>query len=376
MIQSRKDEARKYRAKKKESMGAQAYKEDQSRKRRERRAKKSIEKKPMISMKSKILTSNPKSKGLLEVVYDAKVKYDSNLNNPKGVKKTTVAAQLNKVINIYKKMTGQTPSHLNWLKKTNVVINFINNHSAWKTANSKNSQLQAIASIIKALKGFNDAYKIYSDLSTNGRKAINEIGDENKTTEKERVNILPWGEIKNLYKLSSVSDKALMAFYTLLPPRRVEDVSLITLTNRSLNFKEHELQDFDDEFNYLFVDKNNNPKKIIYIKYKTFKFYGRVEINIPPALAKILKTHITTLNLQEGDALFGTKKGSFYKNFSEVVSKVFKKYSGKLLTANLLRHAYISNYLKTPKSIAQKKQTAIMMGHSVSTQNKYLRLDI
>ena len=79
--------------------------------------------------------------------------------------------------------------------------------------------------------------------------------------------------------------------------------------------------------------------------------------------------------MSDGDFLFGKSKTSPYKSFSSYVTKVFKKYTGKSLSVNLLRHSFISWYLKKTHSLAEQKVVANKMGHSVMMQLKYNRLD-
>ena len=395
MSQSRVDEGRSYRERKRAEMGEVVYKAMEARKRKERRQRNRVARQPSVvhqeeyknelqsvidTLKSEIakprrtlpqvralikgqvdikkVRKQANCADLLELVYQAKVKYDVNLDRPRGIKKKSVKEQLDKVLNIYKKMTGKTSdcTDFEWLKDTSKVIKFIENHVKWNTSNSKNSQLQAISSILIALDGFNKVYKIYSNASISGRKSINKDLDENKLNDNQPV--VKWKEIKRI-KANDTFDSALIGLYTLLPPRRVEDVNLIRLSKT-----------LDKEKNILLM-KDGKPAELIYNVYKTAKTYKSIRIKVPGRLSNILKKYIVDKKLKDGDYLFGNSS-----NFSAVVSAVFGKYIPKKISVNTLRHSYISMYLSKPRSIADKKHIGRLMGHGIGTQAKYMKLNL
>ena len=113
------------------------------------------------------------------------------------------------------------------------------------------------------------------------------------------------------------------------------------------------------------------------MNYKTDKTFGRQEFKIPRGLAIKLKAHISDASLVDGDYLFGKTKDEPYASFSSYVTKIFKKYTGKALSVNLLRHSYISWFLKKKGlSIADKKEVSAKMAHSITTQEKYNRVNV
>jgi hypothetical protein len=136
--------------------------------------------------------------------------------------------------------------------------------------------------------------------------------------------------------------------------------------------------DLDEDFNWLIVDnETKNPKKIVMLKYKTEKMYGRYEIELENKLyKKILKDYIIENDLKEGDPVFGTAKGSYYSSFSPVLSGQFKTATKKNISVNLLRHAYISDFLKKKRTPAERKALAKQMGHDIGIQIMYERVDL
>jgi hypothetical protein len=323
------------------------------------------------AVKTKTDISEFNTEDLTEYIFQKKKAHLATLKPPRTIAKETVIQQLTKVINIYKRMFNiksvLIPNlNFKFLKATDKVIHFINEN--WKTDNSRNAQIQAISSITWALNGYEDEYKFYSKYSTDKRKEINKMASDNKMTDKEKINMPQWNDIKELYKkIEDKQDKALIAIYTLLPPRRVADIGLLTLTYKTPT---------SDNLNWLLLNKDpeNNSGTLIYQKYKTFKIYGKIEVEIPPQLTKILKDYIDTYQIQEGKPMFPTLTGQYYKNFSEVVSDTFKKHTKKNISVNTLRHSFITEFLNKKRSIAEKKQLALLMGHSVADQGKYDRI--
>ena len=98
------------------------------------------------------------------------------------------------------------------------------------------------------------------------------------------------------------------------------------------------------------------------------KLLGNVE------LASILQDHIKSIKI--GSPVFGPAKGGYYSNFSQVITAKFKKYTGRALTANLLRHSFITDFLSKKRTTAEKKETALQMGHNIGSQGQYLRIDL
>lgn len=361
MVQTRSTEGKNYRERQKEKLGKAAFLAQEAKKRKERRNKNQTE-----------VFAKPKNDNLLELIFKIKTKLANEQPKPKTIKKSSIEAQLRKVRNIHKKLTGNNANSVNntidlkWLRDTDKVIKFIQTHDSWKTANSRNSQLQAISSILIAFKHFKKEYLIYSALSVKGRKTIDKTDDDNLLTVREKKNILPWDEIRKKTLEYQGSEKALVSLYVLLPPRRA-DVGLLTLASNT--------KELNNDLNYL-IDNPVKPMLLIYLKYKTDKTYGRTEIIVPNKLADILRSHIKENKIKSGDPIFGTQKNKYYKSFSSNVSSAFKKVTGKRISINLLRHSFISSYLKKQRSLTERKKIARFMGNSITTQDKYVRIDL
>lgn len=302
---------------------------------------------------------------LLEQVFKAKLLYLEK-SGKKPILKKSVKQQLKKVTNLHKAMTGKESdcTDFEWTRKTEKVIRFIKAH--WDEPNTRSGQTQALSSILVAIEGYEDEYRFYSNYSSRERKKIDKRAKSNTLSDKERKNYLTWPEFKKILpKVKDLRDRALIGIYTLMPPRRVEDISLLKLWTKN--------KDTDDKFNYLEI-RRGNYGEIEYNRYKTAKVYNTISIAMPKRLQTIMKAYIKDEGLSHGDLLFPSRSGKPYKNFSVIITKAFAPYTDKKVTANLLRHSFISNYLRKPRSEEDRGEIALQMGHSISTQQKYLRL--
>jgi hypothetical protein len=324
------------------------------------------------------LEENKGCESLFEAVFAARSKIveteTPGKKNPRKLKKSQFKKyQWSNMINLYKQIHNTNTydcENLDWLKDTQKVIDFIKNK--YPKENTVISKTSNLASITSVLDGFKEAYKVYSKISTEGRIEKTKIDDNALLTDKEKINILPWDKLKKLYKNKKLSLKtrAIIGLYTTIPPRRLELGGLLTIA--------YDEGDLDEDFNWLIIDnETKNPKKIVMLKYKTEKMYGRYEIELENKLyKKILKDYIIENDLKEGDPVFGTAKGSYYSSFTPVLSGQFKTATKKNISVNLLRHAYISDFLKKKRTPAERKALAKQMGHDVGTQIMYERVDL
>ena len=286
------------------------------------------------------------------------------------IKKSSVKQQLSKIRNLNKKMNHEFElKDFEFLRDTATVVKFV--EKTWKTPNSRNSQYQAISSILIAVKGFKSTYEFYSELSSKNRIKINEIAENNKHTEKEAKNFVRWSKLKkSVDRVEDPRDKAIVAMYTMLAPRRSQSVAMLRILNHQEIGTEKLIYELH---NWILLGKDGMPLHFIYHVYKTSHTYGETIVDIPKDLAKIMKKYLDGKNLKSGDILFGNSSGKIYKNFSRVVSSIFDKLFEKKITINSLRHGFISDFLKIKRTISEKKKLAKNMGHSIAMQAFYDR---
>jgi hypothetical protein len=248
---------------------------------------------------------------------------------------------------------------IEWLKDVDKVMKFILEGGHWKTKNSQATIVNALTSFLRNSKDLpkdmEEIYKKYSkynsQLANNNQKAKK----ENKMNGKESAVMLPWNEILEKTKdISNLEDRALISVYT-LKGRVVPE----------------------DDHNYLVLNTKRVPQEFVFNKYKTAKFYGQQIIKLPNDLKEILKSY-TDKGKVVGSCLFSQANGECLSQpgFTSKVRNMFKKYTGKPLTVNSLRHSFISNLDQNAMSIAQREEIARKMGHSVGEQMQYNKLNL
>lgn len=229
--------------------------------------------------------------------------------------------------------------------------------SKW-APNTRNGYLQSLASVMSVFPELQTQYKAYSAASVKGRKVIDKAAESSRLSAKESK-YPKWDDISQLYLMGqTIYDRALMGLYTLLPPRRVSDVASLVYAPASPSSPEEE-----KDQNFISEDY----EIITYSVYKTAKTYGTVGVAVPEKLQELLQE----LDLKPGDRVF-----SDVKNFSRHISKTFASVADSHITVNALRHSFISHFLSKPRSTAQRKAAARLMGHSTLMQQAYMRLEL
>ena len=215
-----------------------------------------------------------------------------------------------------------------------------------------------------------ELYKIYRKEYDKYAKLIKKEIEQNLLSEYERKNIINWNIIINkikpiILKKGTTREKLLIKFYTDIPPRRGEFTQYLKLSKQDTT-------PTDENYNYFMY----NTGKIILNKYKTKQLYKKQILQYPKIKLKGLNRLLDEYD--DGDLIFGRSKSQPYKSYN-LVSPMFKKYTdNKKVGIRLLRHAFITDYVKSKKvlSIKQQKNIAKQLGHSTIEFQKYIRLDI
>ena len=193
----------------------------------------------------------------------------------------------------------------------------------------------------------------------------NEKDEEQELTEKQTSNFVPYDELLAVqHRLAAKENKTdrdwknlvVASLYTLNPPVRADYGSVQVFKKRRQGRTGNELVWGQKDGSY-FVMRD----------YKTKGTYGNVEIRVSPELAAVIDAWFTHLGkipkfllgrAITSNALLGEIQDAF-------------RSTKKDIGVNLLRHAYITDFFKQPRSIKEKEQLADMMLHSRDRQEKY-----
>lgn len=129
------------------------------------------------------------------------------------------------------------------------------------------------------------------------------------------------------------------------------------------------------EENYLY-NKSRNKKEFIFNNYKTAKTYGSKRVNLSKKMNSVINRFLDVkaqMGKENEDALLlNSKMAPMNENtLCKNITRIFRP-TGKNITANLIRHFYISE--RHPAEEVEAKQAdADLMCHSVETQGKYAK---
>jgi hypothetical protein len=190
--------------------------------------------------------------------------------------------------------------------------------------------------------------------------------DNQRAKNEEMIDIFDEEDIVRRANELNMDDKIIYAYYTLQPPRRCEDVFMLTVIKSSDD-------NLDSDKNYIVVDDDNSPIEVIYNKYKTNKIYGRQRIKISNEILKsIIREYIYKNDIKEGEKLY--RKFSTANTFGDAIKRVFSKVYSKKITLNNIRHSYITWEMREIRSVNYLSNLAMMMGHSIGEQQLYRRI--
>jgi hypothetical protein len=171
-------------------------------------------------------------------------------------------------------------------------------------------------------------------------------------------------DAKIIYKKSnkSVSDLQAIQNYIIV----ALSSGLLIPPRRSLDYVNFKIKNIDREKEN-FLDKN----KFVFNSYKTFKTYGRQELEIPKTLKSILTKWI---KINPTDYLL------FDANMNQLSSVKLNQrfnriFGGKKVSVNNFRHTYLTDkYKKTSEESKQLARDMEAIGSSVDMADTYIKL--
>ena len=186
-------------------------------------------------------------------------------------------------------------------------------------------------------------------------------------SERQKPNFVPFPELMAAQeRLAAKQEKSdtdwrdylIASLYTLQPPVRLDYGQIEVFGKRSLSRKGNEL----------IWGQKSKPPYFVFRVYKTAKTYGAVEVKVAPALAKVITEWFAHLGDKPPKYLMG--RAVEPADLHDMVRHAFRS-TKKDIGVNLLRHAYITEFMKTPRTIKEREELAMKMLHDKETQEKY-----
>ena len=185
-------------------------------------------------------------------------------------------------------------------------------------------------------------------------------------SERQKPNFVPFPELMEVQqRLAAKQDKSdadwkdylIASLYTLQPPVRADYGEIEVFGKRSLDRKGNEL----------IWGQKSKPPYFVFRVYKTAKTYGAVEVKVPVALVKVINEWFAHLG---GTPKYLLGRAVEPADLLPLIKHAFRS-TKKDIGVNLLRHAYITEFMKTPRTIKEREELAMKMLHDKETQEKY-----
>ena len=266
---------------------------------------------------------------------------------------------------------------LKWLINYDKVIKNIDHKSFLTKRNILNAIIVALMAV-DADKDLLEKYSIlrnefnqqYLDNNKNGVKNVNQ--EKNMLTREELDEVIDdYGQLIKVLKIID-KDKLTIKQYNQLQlyvilrfhqhiALRNDLASVIWMSQKDFNKL---TEDQQKEFNIYIIDSG----KLILNHYKTSSKYGMNIIDIPDSLNKLLRFMIKkNPHPNPTHELLLKSNGTSYSKgeYSNLLTKFFKRTVGKSIGTTILRKIYLEKYSDV---LAEMKEDAKIMGHSLGVQ--------
>ena len=240
----------------------------------------------------------------------------------------------------------------------------------WSVNTRKNYYI-ALKSTIRSLNDdrFREAAEKYTEKMLHYRDMNAETAAKQELSAREKELFVAWPDIlkkreeirEAVSNLSDFQDYVIYCLYTLQPPVRV-DYSPCRVIAAGEDWSGNSLR--------------VGPKSMQFVlrEYKTAAKYGPLTLDVPRKLEEVLREW---LELQPSGWLLCDSCGEPMNEqmLSRKVRDIFKKWFGKALGVNILRHSYITYMRKGEKKLSVQEDVARRMGHSIRMSQIYRRTD-
>jgi hypothetical protein len=215
---------------------------------------------------------------------------------------------------------------------------------------------------------------------------------------------VPEGMLDMDKKLQEMRNFTMLAMYTFLPPTRIGNyqkmVVRYTQDARTTPLKKPH-KSYAKKHNYLFIDEGDKYRDftLVFNQYKTSKYLGQIIVKLEQdkplhgdggMTYKILSDYVI-FRRQYFRSMTKTKQHPYLffnlnsqkemltgNNYTGILQNTSNLIVGKKLSVNLLRHIYITHFLKKESSIQDKTIIAEFMGqgYTPTMLEKYNRVNL
>lgn len=247
-----------------------------------------------------------------------------------------------------------------------IIMAFLNS----KPFNVRKTLLSALVCIAPDVK----EYK--TEMLTNIKEYNKEI-DKQEQTESQKESNINGQQIKDiLYNLKQETDFIYKKKYINdADIQRLQDYILVCLLGgqyivprRALDYTEFKIRNVDKK-----VDNFMEKSKMYFNKYKTAKYYGLQNLEIPIQLKNIIMKYVAVIPDNIDYLLFGVNGNKLTAvSLNQKLNRIF---DGKV-SINALRHSYLTDkYADVMKKTKKMNSELEEMGSSAAQAKTYVKLD-
>jgi integrase len=291
------------------------------------------------------------------------------------------------VRNLEKLNDNMPLKNFNFLKNTEDILSKLEKYKD----NTKRGYIISITSALSTDKNSKPKKKMYEEyfkIMINMNKELKQKESLNEKTETQSKNWVNWEEVDekfnelgnkvesfvgskeiNSNNYNTLLSYVILGLYYYLPPRR-------NLDYQKMNIVKSYNNELPNDLNYLDYDN----QEFIFNVFKTAKKEGQQRIKIPDQLMELIKTYLKYHPVIKGKKITKTINTPFLVYYSgnnldkvNSITRILNKVFGKSVGSSMLRHSFLSN--KYADVLKNQKEDAKLMGHSVSQQKDYVKID-
>ena len=265
-----------------------------------------------------------------------------------------------------------------------------------ESGKSQNTIITYLASIIKTLECHDKDAKPYKELMGTLMAKRKEDDEKHEKTAKQNSNWTTMADLREVLKrleckcrqhdrakrrndpkaFQDYQDHLIAMLYVgdseNHPPMRLDYCPMRILGECVYKHKDKLLGEEDgvkEGENYLVI-KSRTTKYFVFDHYKTSKAYGSKQVPLSKKMNAVINRFLNVRNPNQNFLLVNSKGEPMSENtLCKHITRIFKP-TGKNITANLIRHFYISERYPA-EELEAKAEDADKMCHSVETQGKY-----
>ena len=215
--------------------------------------------------------------------------------------------------------------------------------------------------------------KQYSKRILQLSKEIAKDRELNKLSEKQRSKFLEWDEILAVRdKIRKEYDESksqellkkllIISLYTLQHTRRLTDYAQLKAVKR------FDPKKAENRYNYT-VYGAQRPY-FLFFNHKNVDKSGTQKIPMKQQMKDLLVEYIKATGTEDNTLVLGMSENTLGK----AIAGIFKQYTGKEATVNILRYSYVKSATNKLMNVASRRRIAEGCGHSVVEQLMYNKL--